>query len=94
MSTLKKSTDILLKLNPKFTKEAINIIIKAHIAPVNRKISAARVFSVTLPYVGTFKTHGNKKRKISTKSKAYIRKYHKKLNVKKHQNWTDEQLLY
>ena len=51
----------------------------------------ASVLKLVIPNLGTIKTHGNKKKKISKNRKKYQRKYHKKKNAK--MNWTDNELF-
>lgn len=89
-----KAADILQPLNPKFDKKAISLVLQHYITPISRKLCRSNRFKITVPLLGQFRTHGNKKFKVSAAKKRYFRKYHKKLNAKKHQNWTEEQLLY
>lgn len=81
----------LSKLNPRFCELAISMIRRSYIAPVNRTLKKASVFKLTVPHLGTIRTHGNKKKKISVARKKYQREYHKKKNNKT--NWTDLELL-
>lgn len=81
----------LARQNTRFCEEAVKMILKAYIAPVNRVLKRGTVFCLDVPYFAVIKTHGNKKKDLTKSRKKYQRKYHKKRNVKK---WTDEELLY
>ncbi len=79
----------LKEKHPKYTEEQIKFIIKSKYSKYIFKIKISKIFKVTIPLIGVFKTHGNKKSKFMEMKNINNQKYLKKID--KH---TDEQLLF
>lgn len=69
-------------------KSLVNIILKSR----RMKLKDAQVVKITVPYLGTFKSHGRKKRKGYLKVKSRDRK--RKRELQRLKELTKESLLF
>lgn len=82
----------LLLLHPKFTENELRTIIKTILKSKSMKLRTSHIINFTVPYLGRFKSHGNKKVKRYRRDLTKDRKkkkllYEQKLNTKEKLLW-------
>ena len=82
----------LLELHPDLTRNEIRAIVKVILNSRANKLRQAYIVDFKIPYLGQFKSHGNKMVRRKTKTLAADRKRKRPLQRKK--QLTKEKLLF
>ena len=90
----KKPYQLLKSLNPKFKTRDIMMILRYYMNSAVLKITRGSIINVTLHGIGTVKTHGARKKKLSRSKTNYQKKYHRRVAKEKRENWDDDKLIY
>jgi len=89
----KKALHILKKLNPDVGVSAIKVIIAGYLSPLNKRLARATIININIKKLGTFRTHGHKKKKLTKGVLKYQKRYQKKVNRAKKEIFNDNKLI-